>query len=130
MTKNISPKTLGIAFAHALRENDPSQHALILKNFVAMLRSRFSIKKASKAAEEAERALVSMNGGRTIETHSAFPLEKNIKEQLRGILGKKDRIIERIDPSLIAGVKVVIDGEAAIDNTFRRKLQKLFPYSS
>lgn len=124
--KHPTPKMLGAAFASAILEH-PNRAKQLAVSFVDILRKKTSPRNARRAVEETEKMLTTLKGGRNVEIFSASPLDKKIIKDISKKLNENDNIREISDPKLIAGIKIVIDGEAIMDNSFKRKMQKLFP---
>ena len=62
------------------------------------------------------------NGGRVI--HLEVARDQKLIEKFK--FTAKDRVRVSINPSLVAGIKISIDGERELDMSLTRKLNKLF----
>ena len=97
-----------------------------LKRFVSLLCRNGDIRKADRILFEVERAYVRSAGGRCIVIKTARRLSDDLQEAMRSFTTVKDIVEERIVPSLIAGVKIIVDGEREFDGSLKRKLEKMF----
>jgi F0F1-type ATP synthase delta subunit len=79
-----------------------------------------------KIVAAAERLMRKENGDRAIILTSARPLMGAVQSILENIAKPGDAIEETVDPSLIAGFKVLIDGEMQFDGSLKSKLEKMF----
>lgn len=63
-------------------------------------------------------------GGHMVHLEFARDVDKMEKFQKK--FGAKDHVRISINPSLIAGVRVTIDGSSELDESFKRKVNQLF----
>jgi len=116
-------------YARALLEAmtaHPAKQGEILKNFVAVLAKTGDLKGVERILEAVERALTAKKRARYVEIESARTLSPKALELLTKSFSKEDRIRTRINQSLIAGVRIIVDDSTAIDATLKRRLEKLF----
>ena len=121
-----SLKNYAEALAVAIHNTEPTRSDTIVKNFLILLGKSGDEVHAEKIVNAAERILRKKDGGREIILESARPLERENQKLLSGIAGKKDSVAMRIDPNLVAGVRIVIDGEKEFDGSLKGKLDKMF----
>lgn len=114
------------ALAAAIDEVGPSRRDIIIQNFLAMLKKSGDEVHAEKIVSAAEHILRRGDNGREILFESARPLAHPSRGSLLGIVGTKDVIVEHINPDLIAGVRIVVDGEREFDGSLKGKLDKMF----
>ncbi|MBI2055511.1 MAG: F0F1 ATP synthase subunit delta, partial [Candidatus Sungbacteria bacterium] len=98
----------------------------IIKRFARLLAKTGDIGRAEKIAAAVEKLTVKAKGGRWVTVEFARPIEAKIKRRITKIFSTKDKIEEKINPGLVAGVRVTLDSEKEFDNSFQRKLKKLF----
>ncbi len=110
----------------AALDDRPEEAAKIKDRFLAVLKKAGDSRGLQAIVTEAEKLLVKKNGGRKIIIESPRPLSSKNLEALQHSFSSKDRIETVLTPSLVAGVRVTIDGEWTIDATLKGKLQKLF----
>lgn len=107
-------------------EDQPKDQEGTIRRFRAYLMRNGDARLIGKILKAVERLAVHARGGRMVVVESARALPEKTVAALRAAFGKEDHLETAIRPELIAGVKMVIDGEWAIDATMKRKLQKLF----
>jgi F0F1-type ATP synthase delta subunit len=119
-------KALAEAAAGAL---DPKKEQEIIRNFMRIVMERGDDKKWPKILAAAEKALREKEGRRkiTIETARA---QKDVRKEFSSVLKPSDIIEEKVDPEMIAGVKVTIDDSRQFDGSLARKMAKLFDASA
>ncbi len=76
--------------------------------------------------KESDRLLRMKTGMRKVTVESARPLTKKMQDELAKVLKKDDVLETRIDPGLVAGVKLTVDEQSQFDGSLRRKLDRLF----
>ena len=64
-------------------------------------------------------------GAHEVLVTSARPLEKTVLKEVQAKVGANSRIIEIIDPSVLGGMKVLVNDELVIDGTFKTRIARL-----
>ncbi|MEK7173470.1 MAG: F0F1 ATP synthase subunit delta [Patescibacteria group bacterium] len=113
------------AFRRALQEKRTSTDELV-KNFVVLLKKDVAARNRDDIIKGVSREVVRGNGGHWITIETARTLPKTPRERIRRLFSHKDFIEERIRPDLVAGIRIVVDGEKEFDGSLKRKLNKLF----
>lgn len=121
-----SIKNYAEALASAVAQAKPGDGERVIRNFTGLLRKSGDETHAGKIIKEAARILLLENGGREIVFESARPLMESSRKALKGFAGAKDTVTLRTDPDLIAGVRVLVNGEREFDGSLRGKLDKIF----
>lgn len=93
----------------------------ITEKFFALLQKNGDLKKAKEIIALAETLLLKKTGNKKITIEVArksagmvFPFKKG------------DMVQQKIRPEMIAGVKIIIDGERQLDFSLKNKLEKIF----
>ena len=121
-----SLKNYAEALAAAIHDIDPARSGAIVKNFLVLLGKSGDEVHAEKIVNAAERILRKKDGGREVIFESARSLEPGNKKLLSGVAREKDIVATHINPDLVAGVRIVIDGEQEFDGSLKGKLDKMF----
>jgi len=116
-----SAKQYAQALYDSLKEDEKE---LVFKNFYALLIRNNDLKLINKIIEKIEEIDKEERGVVEVEVSSVKKLEGETIEKLRKLIGKKAEIYEKIDPSLIGGLKIQI-GDLLIDGTLKARLNKL-----
>ena len=92
------------------------------EKFLSVVLKNGDYERLDKIVEAIEMREVQAHGGRIVELEFAriSELAKKFK------FSSHDRVHTKINPSLVAGVRVTVDGEQELDVSLQRKLNKLF----
>ena len=97
----------------------------IAKNFLAIVRKNGDEGHLRKILEEASRFARGKSGVRKVTVESARALGPSQKVAVGHFIRPGDMVEERIDPELIAGIKVVVNDELQFDGSLKNKLNKV-----
>jgi F0F1-type ATP synthase delta subunit len=114
------------ALATAIIEAKPGEESAIQKNFQELLRRNGEDAHAKKILDLAGRLLRAKTGVREVIFESARKLTPAHEKELGKFLKADDQTALRVNPGLIAGVRITIDGEYEFDGSLRGKLDKIF----
>ncbi len=125
MIKKISPDSYAKAFV-AILEKSRNPNAVV-KNFIETIKKNNDWARRRQIREACERKWRAARGKSLITIESARELSAEQRTQLSKGWEEKGHSVEyKIYPSLIAGVKIVIDGEKQFDGSLKRKVNKMF----
>lgn len=121
--KRISPSAYAEAFvAVALMSEEKAARGL-----VSAIRRHNDWARRGKILEACEQAWRKIEGKSLLTIESARPLAR---EQVAKLAHRFPRsaydVEEKVNPSLVAGAKLIIDGERQFDGSLKRKIDKLF----
>ena len=96
----------------------------IMDRFLDLLKKNNDMGKAKKIVAESERIILNKKGNKKVVLQMAREIDnKNIVKSF----SKEGDVVEKeINPALIAGVKVIINGEKQLDFSLKHKLEKMF----
>lgn len=94
----------------------------IAKNFLALVRKNGDESHVRKILEEASRFARGKSGVRKVMIESARPLAPSQKKLMERFTKPGDVVEERINPDLIAGIKVILNDEMQFDGSLKNKL--------
>jgi len=115
------------AAADSLRSGkDNAREAQIVKNFLALVRRNNDDRHLRKILEEAERLTVRKSGMRKVRIESARAPGMAAEKMINGFLRPKDIVDRKIAPELIAGIKIILNGELQFDGSLKGKLDVMF----
>ena len=104
-----------------LAEHDP-----IFKNFWQTVKKNGDQSRAGAIADSFEKLIVKNNGGRMVDIETAREMAPYLSKQLYGLFKQNDLVRKIINPALVAGVRVELDGEMELDYSLARKFRKMF----
>jgi F0F1-type ATP synthase delta subunit len=107
---------------------DPkADHDAIAKRFLGVIKRNGDEGQLKKILDEASWLARQGEGvSREVVIESARPLKESQKKMLKVFLKPHDIIHEKIDPALVAGVKITVNDEMQFDGTMKAKLDSLF----
>lgn len=119
------PKLYAEALAGALLKKDIDGNK-IADNFLRLLEKNGDMQKASQIVLLAKKLFIKKTGRRQLTIESARKIKAKQKELVDSILQKGDIIEEKINKDLLAGIKIIINGEKQFDASMQKKLNNIF----
>ncbi len=114
------------AFLDVLDEIPAVERASIVPNFIKLLKKNGDISHKDEILNKIQRKAVSLNGGNWVIVELAREASVSQIDNIKKNFSKKDRVEFKLNPSLVAGVRVTINGDQELDNSLNNKLKKLF----
>src|SRR5882672_82795 len=114
------------ALAEVVAFAKPLDGTKIVKNFLALIRKNGDEAHLGKIVEEAARLARARKGIRKVSVESARPLTAAQEKIVAKFLKADDVVDHKIDLSLIAGVRLVLNDEMQFDGSLRGKLDQVF----
>ncbi|MEI7424924.1 MAG: F0F1 ATP synthase subunit delta [Candidatus Staskawiczbacteria bacterium] len=97
----------------------------IASNFVKLLISAGFEGKSKEILELAETMVLANQGKRKITFETARTTTSGQKKLLESFIKKGDIVKEKINPDLIAGIKIIINDSQQFDASLQSKLQRI-----
>ena len=121
------PELYAKAFAEvAAGKHTPAEKAKLVKNFFAIILKNNDTHELKKIFGAAEKMMRGKTGIRKITIESARETKKSPRAILKHFLKKTDVVETKINPDLVAGIKIIINDNEQFDGSLRRKINKLF----
>jgi F0F1-type ATP synthase delta subunit len=98
----------------------------VVVNFTKLLVSAGLEKKSKEIFGLAEEMLLAKQGKSKITFETARKITAGQKKILDSFVKKGDLVNEKINPELIAGIKIIINNSKQFDASMQGKLQKIF----
>jgi F0F1-type ATP synthase delta subunit len=121
-----SAKQYATAFLSVLKTTDVLNQDRIINNFIEEVRRNRDDQHLPKIVEEISRLIVKDNGGRNVLVEMARQQDKAVLAMIDKIFNEKDRVEYKINPNLVAGLRITFDGEREFDNSLTYKIKTLF----
>ncbi len=120
-----SPQTYAKAFAEVAARTPEEREEFVIKNFLALIAKNGDMRQIGKISVLAEKFLLKQSSRSKWTFESARPL-KDARGLFNNLVGSTDVLEEKIISSVVAGVKIIKDGERQYDGSLACKLQKIF----
>lgn len=98
----------------------------IIDNFLKILLKTGQEKKAKEILNLAEDLLLAKQGKRKIIFETARKIAAEQKKLLNDTVKDGDVVKEKINPEIIAGIKIIINGSRQFDASMQSKLHNIF----
>jgi F-type H+-transporting ATPase subunit delta len=110
----------------AIQETNPKDHDKVLDNFVKVLSENGDIGKYQEIEKEYQSLQAKEQGIEevTVVTAQEMPNAKHMISELNELVGKRLKVNQEVDPSLIGGM-VIRAGDTLIDASVKRQLIEL-----
>lgn len=115
------------ALYSAMEKKTSSEQKKVFRNFLEILRRRKETFRLKLILASLEKIYFKKLGVKKISLE--YPEEKppvGLKKSVEKAMGRKVVFQEKTEPSLLAGVKILINDEILIDATAKRQLDKMF----
>lgn len=120
------PKTYAKALAAvAAGPLSPAKEKAIIQNFTRAVMDRGGRKQWPKILAASEKALREGEGIRKVTVESARPLD-DVRARLKSFIQKEDVVETKVDPEIVAGIKITLDDSRQFDGSLSKKLTALF----
>jgi F0F1-type ATP synthase delta subunit len=94
------------------------------QNFLALVKKNNDEGHLKKILEEASRFARGRGGVRKVTVESARELKVTQKDLVKRFIKPGDVVEERIDPELIAGIRIILNDELQFDGSLKNKLNR------
>lgn len=118
-----TPSEYAKAYLAALGQG--AEEGVAVKRLAAILLKNGDRMKAMRVAEEIERFLVARAGGRMVRMEFAREVDSRSQEKLASAYSPRDRVSVALNPKLLAGVRIITNGEEELDVSLQGKLRSL-----
>lgn len=114
------------ALLAAVEGKSAEEQKSVMRRFLAAVKKFGDEKNLPKILTALELAVTKEHGGREVVMESAREIPAGLRKELEAKFTSEDLIRERTNPTLIAGIRILIDGEWMVDASLKRRLEKLF----
>lgn len=121
-----SPEIYAKSFFEVLEISKASAYESILKRFLAVVSKNGDQSRINAIIEAFERLVVKSNGGKIVEIITARDVSPAEQSKLKKLFSTNDLIKTSIDPKLVAGVRVELNGELELDYSLAKRFRKMF----
>ncbi|MEK7150899.1 MAG: F0F1 ATP synthase subunit delta [Patescibacteria group bacterium] len=118
--------TYAQAFLEVVKNITPADKPKVIKRFIRVVSKNGDASRLPFIFKTIQKSFIQSTGGRLIDIDLARPASRSTTDELTKQFTKKDFIRFSIRPALIAGVRITINDEREYDNSFARRLKKIF----
>ncbi len=127
----VTPKNYAQAFMSYLdsldsKDGKGSGHDKAIAGLMGTLASRGDMAKRGQVLREVEKLVVAREGGRLVEAELAHALGISDRAKFMASFKKSDRVVTSVNSGLVAGVRILFNGEEELDASLAGRLTKVF----
>lgn len=119
-----SPESYALALSGSLEKSKDKE--LIISNFLKLVKKNGDQKLLPKIFDRFKKIEIRKKGGSHIRIEFAREPSESELESITEKFKSRDWIETHLNPLLVAGVRITLNGEKELDNSLARKLHKLF----
>lgn len=120
-----SVKQYASALNLALKGKDGSERKKATKRFLDILRKNRDGGKLSRILKELEIQHLHSSGLNKVRIEAASPLSRKVKSEIEEIFGKKLHLEEKINPELLAGLRILVNDEFFVDASAKSRIGEI-----
>lgn len=121
-----SPKVYAKSFCEvALRAKSQKEIDRYINNLLSLVETSRDQRGLKDIYSAIEKIVIQKTNSRKLVIESARPLNDENEKKLKLFIKPSDRVEKVISKQLIAGIKVTINDELQLDNSFSRKIKNL-----
>lgn len=121
-----SPRQYAAALLALLKGRSEVEQQRLQKQFLVLVGQKGDSRRLGLILKEVEKQDLREQGLKKVLVETPDPVTPQIKKGIRAVLGKDILIQEKINPGLIAGIKILINDEILVDASAKTQLRKLF----
>ncbi|MEI6494641.1 MAG: F0F1 ATP synthase subunit delta [bacterium] len=121
-----SAKQYAVALQSVLQATAVLEQDRVIDNFISEVRRNRDDRHLSKIVEEISQLVVKDGGGRNVVVEVAREQDKTLLTTIGKAFTGADRVEYKINPDLVAGLRVTFNGEKEFDNSLAYKIKTLF----
>lgn len=121
-----SARIYAAALVKAISGKSKDEQKNAMSRLLQIIRRNRDQQKISRVLEEAEKIILKNTKTVKVQIESAEPVLLGVKREIKKTIDKKILLSEKINPAILAGIKILINGELLIDSTAQSRLNKLF----
>lgn len=123
---NYTPKIYAKAFCESvILAKTGADMDKAVKNLLIQVKLNRDQKKLKYILSAAEKIIIQKKGGRKLTLETARPLNPGNKKIIDPLLKPSDIVEKKINKKLIAGIKININDEFLLDQSFATKIKKI-----
>lgn len=114
------------ALVEALEGADQETSRTRIRTFIELLKRHQMLGKADSIVRAAVRKLAARAGMRRVVLQSADAPSETLRKEITDLFDGKVWLEEKVQPDLLAGIRVLIDDEILVDASGKQQLTQMF----
>jgi len=114
------------ALLDALEKKEDEKKREILRRFLIILRKNRDLAKLNLILRGVEKEYLKRTNLKKINIEAAAKIKDPLRQKVLNIFGRKSLLIEKTNPELLAGIKIIVDNELLIDASGKKLIDTLF----
>ncbi len=121
-----SPRQYAAALLASLKGKTETEQNRLLKSFLVLVRQRGDSRRLGAIVREVEKQSLKEHGWKKVLLESPDPITSQMKKEMGEVLGKNILWQEKINPDLVAGIRILINDEILVDASAKTQLRRIF----
>ncbi|MDD5050178.1 MAG: F0F1 ATP synthase subunit delta [Candidatus Pacebacteria bacterium] len=120
------PKQYAEALYEAMEGAKKGEEKQLVEHFVQTVKKNKDWIRLPLILKHFEKIFVEKNGLTKVEVESAYPLTAKTRKEIEGIFKDKVLLEEKVNPRLIAGIRILLNNSVFIDSSALKHINNLF----
>lgn len=121
-----SARQYAAALLAATADKSEAEQKRTIRRLLALLSRNGDRTKTSTILRETQKQYFKNAGLRKVIVEAPESISSGLAKEIKQVLGKRAIVTEKINPALLAGVKILVDDELLIDASAETRLKRLF----
>ncbi|MCC2630833.1 MAG: synthase delta subunit [Candidatus Paceibacter sp.] len=121
-----TPHHYALALYESLDGKVATKRKGVIKRFLGMLERNHDMRMLRSIINHYEKIFLARHGMQKIEVTSASPLSHHVRQAIEASLGVPVLFAEKVDPSVLAGLTILVDDTLYIDASGKTQINNLF----
>ncbi len=120
------PKQYAEALHDVLTYAKSGEEKALIKQFVTMVKKNKDWSRLPLILKHFEKIFTERNGLTKVEVESAYPLTEETRKGIAEVYKNKVLLEEKVNPKLIAGLRILLNDSTFIDSSALKHINNLF----
>lgn len=121
-----SPRQYAKALLSLLAGRKPPEQKELIRRFLSLLSKKRDRSRLGLIVREFEKQHIAALRIKKVCLESADPIPARVKKEMETLLGRNLLFQEKINPALIAGIKILVNDELLIDASAATQISRIF----
>lgn len=121
-----SPKQYACALLESLKGKSETKQKEMVGNFLKTLSKNNDWSRLNSILRTVEKEYLKDAGLKKVYLETAGSVMPGLEKEIEKILGHRIYFLSKTNPTLLAGIKILVDDELLIDASAKNKIEKIF----